>query len=226
MIDIASAMAVLQHGDSFFPSGSASFSWGLESLVKQGRIRDAADAASFVSGQLHGRWAGFDRPIVVASHRASRDMAALAAIDWQVEIQSPVAELRSASRRLGDAMLSVFSRLGFDGATLYRSKVKRAEAHGHVPVVQGFLWAMAGNDESAAVALSAHTFATGLLGAGIRLGCISHIDAQRILGGIRAEVSEIANLPVPPIDALTSCIVEAEIAIIHNTRQEARLFAT
>ena len=39
----------------------------------------------------------------------------------------------------------------------------------------------AGLSERDAIALSAHTFSTGLLGAGIRLGCLSHIDAQQIL---------------------------------------------
>ena len=79
------------------------------------------------------------------------------------------------------AMLSVFARLGIGEADAYRERVKRGDAFGHLPTMQGYLWGRAGLSEPDAVALSAHTFSTGLLGAGIRLGCLSHIDAQQIL---------------------------------------------
>ena len=105
MRDLASAMALLQYGDSFFPSGAISFSWGLEALVSEGRLISFADAWGFISGQLHGRWASFDLPVVIAAHRANSDLGAVASIDEQVEVHTAMAELRSASRRLGEAML-------------------------------------------------------------------------------------------------------------------------
>ena len=226
MRDLPSAMALLQYGDSFFPSGAVSFSWGLEALVSEGRLVSFADAWGFISGQLHGRWASFDLPVVIAAHRANSDLGAVASIDEQVEVHTAMAELRSASRRLGEAMLAVFGRLGLEVATTYRAQVKIGVAHGHLAVMQGFLWASAGHDEQAALALSAHTFCTGLAGAAVRLGCLSHFDAQRILSGIAAEVCEIASRPIPPLDRLNSCTVEAEIAIIRNASQPGRLFAT
>jgi len=226
MPDIASVMAMLRHGDSFFPSGAVSFSWGLESLVERGRVTSFADVSGFISGQLHGRWASFDLPVVMAAHRACRDLAALAVIDELVEVHICVAELRLASRRLGDAMLAVFGRLGLEGATAYRLQVKNGQAHCHLSAMQGFLWASSGHDETAALVLSAHTFCTGLVGAAIRLGCLGHFDAQRILSGIAAEVRDIASRPIPPLERLSSCTVEAEIAIIWNASQEGRLFAT
>jgi urease accessory protein len=225
MSDVAAILAVLQFGDSLFPSGAVSFSWGLEGLADNGVVTSAEDVRAFVIGQLNARWSEFDRPVVVAAHRAVSDLEAIAAIDDQVEIQTPSAELRSASRRMGEALLSVAARLGIAGAARYRGRVKEGAAHGHLAPMQGLIWGRAGLSEADAVALSAHTFCTGLLGAGIRLGCLTHIDAQQALIDARQEAGRIAALPVPPLTELSNYGVEAEIAVMQHANNTTRVFA-
>ena len=73
MSDVAAAMALLQFGDSFFPSGSVAFSWGLEGLAENGGVTDAETVHAFVLGQLHARWAQFDRAVVVLAHRSTAE---------------------------------------------------------------------------------------------------------------------------------------------------------
>jgi urease accessory protein len=225
MSDVADALALLQFGDSFFPSGAVSFSWGLEGLSDCGVVTDADAVRAFVIGQLRSRWAEFDRPVVVAAHRATVSLDELAAIDAQVDTQTPCAELRSGSRRMGEAMLSVFARLGIGEASAYRERVKRGDAFGHLAAMQGYLWGRAGLSERDAVALSAHTFTTGLLGAGIRLGCLSHIEAQQILIDAREEAARLAALPVPPTAELSAYAIEAEIAVMRHANNSLRVFA-
>ncbi len=225
MSDVADALAVLQFGDSFFPSGAVSFSWGLEGLSDSGVVTGADAVRVFVVGQLRARWAEFDRPVVVAAHQARMSLEDVTAIDAQVEMQSPCAELRSASRRMGEAMLSVFARLGIGEAATYRERVKQGDAFGHLAAMQGYLWGRADLSERDAVALSAHTFTTGLLGAGIRLGCLSHIDAQQILIDARHEVASLAAQPVPTIDELSAYAIEAEIAVMQHANNSLRVFA-
>lgn len=225
MNDIAGSLALLQFGDSFFPSGAASFSWGLEGLAEAGVVRDAKNVRDYALGQLRGRWAEFERTIVVAAHHAKVNIAEVAAVDREVEIQTSCAEFRSASCRLGDAMLSVFGRLGIGDAASYRDMVKRGVAHGHIAAMQGYLWGRSGLSERDAVALSAHTFSTSLLGAAIRLGCLSHVDAQSVLILARSEAARLAQMPVPPIDALSSYAVEAEIAVMQHVNNDMRVFA-
>jgi urease accessory protein len=225
MSDVADALALLQFGDSFFPSGAVSFSWGLEGLSDCGIVTDADAVRAFVIGQLRSRWAEFDRPVVVAAHSARMSHDEIAAIDAQVEMQSPCAELRGASRRMGEAMLSIFARLGIGDATAYRESVKRGDAFGHLAAMQGYLWGRAGLSERDAVALSAHTFTTGLLGAGIRLGCLSHIEAQQILIDAREEAARLAALPVPPTAELSAYAIEAEIAVMRHANNSLRVFA-
>jgi urease accessory protein len=225
MSDLAQQLAVLQFGDSFFPSGAVSFSWGLEGLCDTGAV-DGPDAArAFVIGQLRSRWAAFDRPAVAAAHDARTSLDDIAAIDAQVEMQTPGAEQRAASRRMGEAMLSVFARLAIGEASDYRERVKRGAAQGHVAAMQGYLWGRAGLGAPEAVALSAHTFVTGLLGAAIRLGCLGHIEAQQILIEARAEAARLAALPLPAVDQLSSCAIEAEIAVMRHANNSLRVFA-
>jgi urease accessory protein len=225
MSKLADTLALLQFGDSFFPSGAVSFSWGLEGLSDSGAVRGAEDVRAFVIGQLRARWADFDRAVVVAAHRARMSLEDVAAIDDQVEIQTPCAELRSGSRRMGEALLSVFARLGIGEAGAYRDKVKAGEACAHLPAMQGYLWGRAGLSQDHAVALSAHSFTTGLLGAGIRLGCLSHIDAQSILIEARGEAARLAARPLPPITALSAYGIEAEIAVMRHADNNLRVFA-
>jgi urease accessory protein len=225
MSEIAATLAALQFGDSFFPSGSVSFSWGLEGLSESGVVSTSNDVSAFVVGQLRARWADFDRCVVAAAHQAKVSLEDVAEIDRQVEIQTPCAEFRLGSRRMGDAMLSTFGRLGLGDAVAYRERVKRGEACGHLAVMQGYLWGRAGLSENDAVALSGHSFVTGLLGAGIRLGCLGHIDAQRVLIEARAEIARLAALPVAPINALSSYAVEAEIAVMQHGANPTRVFA-
>jgi urease accessory protein len=225
MSDVAAAMALLQFGDSFFPSGSVAFSWGLEGLAENGGVTDAETVHDFVLGQIHARWSQFDRAVVVLAHRSMLNLEAVAAIDEQVEIQTPCAEFRSGSRRMGEAMLAVFARLGIGDVPAYRDLIKRGPAHGHVAPMQGLLWGRAGLSERDAIALSAHTFCIALLGAGLRLGGLTHIDAQRTLIEARSEASRLAELPLPAIDELSSHGVEAEIAVMQHVNSSTRVFA-
>ena len=149
----------------------------------------------------------------------------MAEIDDYVETATAAAELRSGSRRMGEAMLSIFDRLGFDTAAAYRARVKQGAAYAHLAVIQGHLWKEAGLSERDAVALSAHTLSTALLGAGIRLGCLTHTEAQKALLAIREKVADMAACPAPPIDQISSFAVEAEIAVMRHAKNETRMFA-
>lgn len=225
MNDFASILNVLQHGDSFFPSGSVSFSWGLEAMAGSGALATSDDVQAFIIGQLHARWACFDRTVVACAHRAAENLDAVVEIDELVELMTSAAELRAGSRRMGDAMLTVFARLGYAAAVNYRAMIKTQRACGHIAVMQGLLWAGAGLSEAESLALSAHTFCTGLLGAGLRLGCLTHIDAQRLLSAARSEASRIAAQPMVPLADISAYGIEAEIAVMRHASQDLRLFA-
>lgn len=226
MIDPTSLLAALQHGDSAFPSGAVAFSWGLETLCVEGRVAAAGDVGAFVAGQLTGRWANFDRAALAVAYRAAGDLDRVAEIDHLLEAQTLSREMREGSRRVGAALLAVHDGMGTPGACEYRRLVREGAVPGHAAAVQGLLWRGAGVEEDAVGAMSAHAFATGLLGAALRLGLIGHLDGQRILAGLRPLVAEILATPPPPVDEIGSFAPEAEIAVLRHETADARLFAT
>lgn len=225
MNDISARLALLQYGDSFYPSGGVSFSWGLEGLVECGVVSNSAKFQNFLLGQLRARWATYDRCVVAASHLAQSDLSSISRIDQSVEITTSAGELRAASRRMGSAMLLVFAQLGHESAIAYRSMVSRGEAFGHLCAMQGMLWAAAGLQMSDAIALSAHTFCTSLVSAGVRLGCITHLEAQKLLAAGREEASSLARSPLLDLEDIATHAPEAEIAIMQHALRDLRLFA-
>lgn len=224
-IDVAAQFTLLQHGDSFFPSGAVSFSWGLETLCAEGRVRDAGAVAAFLVSQLRHRWASFDRGALVAAYLVAPDPEAVSRIDRLVEAQTLAAELRRGSCRSGAALLAVHEKLGTPGAGYYRGLVRSGAAPGHAAAVQGFVWRSVALDLAAAEVLSAYTLAVGLVSAALRLGEIGHIDAQRMLQRARDEIAQLVSYAAPDIQALHAFTPESEIAVMRHETADARLFA-
>lgn len=224
-LDAAAHLTLLQHGDSFFPSGAISFSWGLETLCAEARVHDAESVAGFLESQLRYRWASFDRGALVAAHRAAPDLEAVGRIDRLVDAQTLAEELRSGSRRSGAALLAVHEKLGTPGATDYRGLVRCGAAPGQAAAIQGLVWRGVGLDVAAAEVLSAYTLAVGLLGAALRLGVIGHIDAQRTLQRVRDVIARLVAHAAPDIQALHAFTPQSEIAVMRHETADARLFA-
>lgn len=220
-----SLLGALQFADSFFPSGSVAFSWGLETLRADGEIVSSAQIAQFLQVQLVHRWAPFDAPVLVAAARADGKPGRLAQLDDLVEAMSLATELREGSRRAGASLLRVHAGLGTTGAEAYRQEIAQHRARGHLPVVQGFVWKACGLSEEACRAVSAHTLCTGIVGAALRLGMIGHLDAQKILLQVRPVMEGLLSQPAGAVDALHAYTPHAEIAVMRHEVQDSRLFA-
>lgn len=218
-------LGALQYADSFFPSGSIAFSWGLETLRADGEIASTEQVVQFLEGQLLHRWASFDAPVLVAAMRACGKVDRLADLDELVEAMTLATELREGSRRAGASLLKVHSGLGTPGAAEYRQAIAARKARGHLPVVQGLLWNATGLSEEACRAVSAHTLCTGIVGAALRLGMIGHLDAQKILLRVRPILVELLRLPAADAEELYAYAPHAEIAAMRHEVQDSRLFA-
>jgi urease accessory protein len=221
----AAFLAALQHGDSFFPSGTISFSWGLETLVGEGAVKSAADVHRFLEGQITSRWATCDRLALVAAYRAADALDEVAHVDNELDILALSRELREGGRRAGGALLDVHCSLNTPQAGSYRDLVRAGQAPGQLAAVQGLVWRGVKLDEEAACAISAHVVCTGFVGVAIRLGLISHIAAQRILTGIRPVICELLTEPIVPFDMSSAYVPAAEIAMMRHETSRVRMFA-
>jgi urease accessory protein len=217
-------LTALQFGDGQFPGGGFAFSWGLESLAADGKLTRAG-FARFLAGQLQHRWATSDRVIIAHAHGAAGDLPALLAIDEMTDALMVVEPLRTGSRRAGAALLGTHLRLGTPGARQLKDAIDRDEAAGHLAVVQGVTLAGVGLDGTAALAVSVYGMAQSFCTAAIRLGLISHLDAQRALSGIRPFLAQVLTEPVPSLEDIHSFTPLAEIAAMRHTDKTQRLFS-
>jgi len=224
-MDNATLLAALQHGDSFFPSGASAFSWGLESLCADRQVASAEDVRRFLEGQLRHRWASCDRPFLTAAHRARDDLDAVTLIDHSLAAMTLPREMREGAARAGGALLAIHERLGTPGAASYRRRVREGSAPGHLPVMQGLLWAGCGLPEPAAAAISAHALSVGAVSAALRLSIISHVDAQRILAVAHDLAANLLAMPAVDIADASVYTPATDIAVMRHETQMARLFA-
>ncbi len=225
MADPAIDLILLQHGDSFFPSGGVSFSWGLETLAEDGHVGSPASVSDFLVNQIRYRWATSDRAALAATYQAGDDVEAIVAIDLLVDAQTLAAEFREGSRRAGHALLSVHEKLGTPLAADFHDRVRAGDSPSHAAVVQGLVWRGVGLDLEQSELLSAHTYSIGILGAAVRLGVIGHIDAQRTLATARNAVVEILRQAAPSVGEMSAFTPAAEIAVMRHETAETRLFA-
>ncbi len=242
MNPLHSSLLALQQADSFFPGGAVAWSWGLETLVADGRLgatsavalarrqrgvpRDrSAQVNGFVEGQLRHRWATFDRVFLSAAWHAADSLQALSALDARIEALTLAEELRQGSRRLGQSLLGVHVAMGTSSAEAYQQCIASGAAAGHLAVVQGLLWQRLGMDLDHCQLAAAHGLCTGLVSAAVRLGVMGHLDAQRILTDIQPLLLELLAQPVPDLEDASGFTPMAEIAVMRHESQELRLFA-
>ena len=218
-------LSALQHGDSFFPSGSVSFSWGLEPLCTDGKVETPDDVARFLEGQLQHRWAPMDRVFAAAAHRNSTDMEAVLRADRKMESMTLPRELREGSRASGKALLHVHEKMGTFPAGPYRKHIRRGDGFGHLAVVQGLLLANAGLDLTTTLGISAHTTCVGILGAAVRLGRLGSMESQCILSTLRPVILNLIRSPIPDYGKAGAYALQTEIAAMRHETHEIRLFS-
>ena len=101
------------------------------------------------------------------------------------------------------------------------------KAHGHLPVVQGFVWRARGMSEADAIAVSGYSTASGLIAAAVRLGRIGAVEAQAVLPRLCCRRLPDLSAPVPPDAAeIESFMPWVDAAAARHARAHLRLFAS
>jgi urease accessory protein len=203
---VSALLTILQHADSAFPSGSFAFSNGIEGLAALNAPLDRIGLRDIVAMVLQHRWATSDR------------------VD-AVEAATLAEPLRSGSKRNGNALLAAHARLGTARAGEFRARIGAEKLHGHLPVVQGFLWRARGMSETDAITVSGYTTASGLIAAAVRLGRIGAVEAQAVLTALLPTIAELST-PMAPDAEIESFLPWVDAAAARQGRAHLRLFAS
>lgn len=218
-------LSMMQQSDSFFPSGTVPFSYGLESLVQDEIVTHQEHLKKFLLRQLIYRWASLDRGVLSATYDAGTDFKRIEIIDCLLEAMTIPKELREGSRQAGKALLSVHKRLGTQKVIAYSDRIYHKNIPGHLTIIQTLAWSDTGLSKQQCCVMSAHTLCTGIMGAAIRLGIIGHIAAQQILVSVRPQLGKVLKSEFPQLNEISAFTPISEIASMRHEVQPSRLFA-
>ena len=221
-------LTLLQFADGLFPAGGFAHSFGLETYVQDGRVRDREGFEAFIAAHLEGSAGPADAAAAAIAARLARDGDAdgWIALDARLDAMKSVPELRTASRQMGRQTLRIAAGLGADPflARLVRA-VDEARAAGHHAAVFGAAVGRGGVEPERAAAAYLYSTVALLVGAGLRLISLGQLQGQRVLAGMRPRVERLAAAAASATaDDLWSFNPALEIASIRHARLDARLF--
>lgn len=225
---VAWMCALLQAGDSFYPTGSYAHSFGLEGLVQEGVVRDRATLRAFVFRSLLPSLQHVDLPLALHA------WAAFARADWAGVDQ--LGRLSSALKTAREARLAA-DRIGRQRAELVaclhnhplaREYLRRAAAADwpYSPAISAALEGhVFGSPLEAVLAGMIYTSVAAVLSAAMKLLRLGQNACQSLL------VEALAKAPVVVADALRVPVAEIgwfnpwlDIAAARHENARARLF--
>ncbi len=205
-----------------FPVGSFAHSHGLEWVVGQGEITDAASLACWLEDLMrHG--AGWTDAVFLAhAHRAVGDPAALAVLAERASAFAPSMERQVEQLAQGAA----FGRAVAAAWPTIASALPACDRLPY-PVAFGAACGAASVPLGEAITGYLQAFAGMLVSAAVRLVPLGQSDGLRVLAGIEGTVRALAaEAAHAPLDAIGGACFRADIASMAHETQYTRLFRT
>src|SRR5262245_21731840 len=221
-------LTLRQFTDGLFAAGGFAHSFGLETYVQDGRVRDRQGLEAFVAAHLEGSAGPADAAAAAITVGLARcdDAAGWLALDARLDAMKTVPELRTASRQMGRQTLRIAAGIGDDPfvAGLARA-VDDGLAVGHHATVFGAAVGRGGADPGRAAAAYLYATASLLVGAGLRLIALGQLDGQRVLAALPERIERLAaEAATATVDDLWSFNPAIELAGIRHAGLEMRLF--
>ena len=189
--DATQLVRTLQFGDSMLPVGAFAFSGGLESAIQKRVVADAGTLLAFTRTAVEQAARGDGIALIIAHRAASAgDLGQLARVDELVYARKLSAENRAMTVRIGKKFAELAVEVtGTHLMRAWRERIGAGETPGCYPVALAAHFAAQGLAERAAFAVHQHGVAAMILGAALRLLKVSHMDTQRMLYRLNAEVA-------------------------------------
>jgi urease accessory protein len=227
MTDTRALLYLLQVAGGSFPAGSFSHSYGLETLIQDGRITDAEDLADVARLWLRYGVATSDGGAVAVAFRAARenDLTMLADLDEVLTALKLTRETREASIKIGNAFVrTVSSTFGWDSVDRYRRATAEGRCAGHYATAFGVAAAGAGVPATEALLAFLHSALYGVVAVAARLMPLGQLDAQRVLARSWPQIAGCAETAlVLGLDDLSVPAAALDIASMRHERLYSRL---
>lgn len=217
---------LMQLADSFFPSGIFGLSGGMESFVKDGRIRNGTDLLRFIRRQMKCQVIPYDCAVLAMVMKAVKkgDLACAIMIDNRCYSMRLVKEVRTASSRSGRQLLNTVVQVTNDKfAKKFHAKVEAKDSMGTYPACLAVAATALKIPEKSALRMMLYSYCVSIVGSGVRLGVISHIEGQSILTQLASDVNSVKVESGAELWQLSPL---AEILQMQHEQDDSRMFIT
>lgn len=224
---IGRLMAALQFGDSLLPTGSFSFSNGLETAVEQHIVHDPGTLAEFALTATR-RAATTDGIAVLEAHRGARvpNLDRIRAADQAAFNRKLSEEARTMTTRMGRKLGEL--AIGLVPLPILRRWLTEVTTHqtpGTYPAALGVLFAGLGSPEEDAFAVHQYGVAVTTLSAAMRLMSTEPSVVQAILRQVNAETADgYAEVRDASLADMAGFAPMADILAAVHVRAHVRMF--
>lgn len=222
-------LTLLQINDSMFPIGGFTQSYGLESYVSQGFVRDTETSFTYAENMLRHNVFYNDAAFLMSTWKMLDEKKHASHFKKQDELISALKapmEIRMASRKLAIRFLKVTQDLKpVTRCSNYLKKIQDGRLHGHYPVAFA-MYAHAHRILKKDV-LSAFYYNTlaGIVTNCAKLVPISQNDGQKILFQLQPTINELVEKQDMLDDSLMGlCFIGQEIRCMQHEKQYSRLY--
>lgn len=221
-------LSLLQLSDSMFPTGSFAHSYGLETYVQQGLVRDGATLQELLQVQLRYNLAYSDMLICAQAIQCHHydDRAGLIWLDELLTAAKIAQEAREASIKVGRRLLrSVLPLVADPMLQYYEAEIKVGRCAGHQAIASGLTYAALRFQPLASLMVYAYNFVAGQVSAAVRLMPLGQTQAQWVIQGLQPAMQQAAETALSSnLEDFQSFVPAADIRAMQHAYLQGRLF--
>ncbi|GGK69592.1 urease accessory protein UreF [Rufibacter glacialis] len=222
-------LTLLQINDSMFPIGGFTQSYGLESYVSQGIVKDTPSATVYARDMLSHNIYYNDAAFLQMAWKlleAKKSAREFQKLDELITALKAPSEIRMASKKLAIRFLKLTQGLQeVKRCSNYLSKIQEGKLHGHYPVAFAMYAFAHGISLKDALMAFYYNTLNGIVTNCAKLVPISQNDAQKILFNLQPTISQLVEKQEELDEELVGlCCIGQEIRCMQHEKQYSRLY--
>ncbi|GGK83308.1 urease accessory protein UreF [Rufibacter glacialis] len=222
-------LTLLQINDSMFPIGSFTHSYGLESYVSQGIVKDTPSATAYAEDMLRHNIFYNDAAFLQMTWKlleAKKPARELQKLDELITALKVPSEIRMASKKLAIRFLKLTQGLHpVKRCSNYLSRIQEGALHGHYPVAFGLFAHAHGISSKDALLAFYYNMLNSIATNCAKLVPISQNDAQKILFDLQPIIMQLVEEQESLQEDLVGlCCIGQEIRCMQHEKQYSRLY--